>query len=174
MSINVPTGFILSKNTPLIHSSQNSHVYQGTFGNKEAILKMYPFQYPSEYVQISYQQDHHVGSLLYDSYPGSFSEPLEFVHEPNKLYLIKRYEGTSLSHHLEESGKMNVDQFLTTAIEICQNLHLIHEQNIVHCDIKPQNILHNDKMDKTIIIDFESSFIVSLKNSTVPKAQRGL
>eukprot|EP01080_Neovahlkampfia_damariscottae_P012780 gene12780-7054_t len=170
----LPSGFRLSKTTPLIHRSANSQVYQGTFNNKDAILKIYPFEYPPESVKLSYQQDHHVGSLLYDKYPENFSEPLEFVNESNKLYLIKRYEGVSLSHCIEEHGRMSVDVFLKTAIEICQNLHLIHEQNIVHCDIKPQNILHNEKNDKTIIIDFESSFLVSLKNSTVPKAQRGI
>eukprot|EP01080_Neovahlkampfia_damariscottae_P012773 gene12773-7047_t len=164
----LPTGFSL----PMIHRSRNSQVFKGTFKGKEAILKIYPFEYPPESVRLSYQQNHHVGSLLYDKYRENFSEPLEFVNESNKLYLIKSYEGVSLYNDIEEHGRMSVERFLIKAIEICQNIHLIHEQNIVHCDIKPQNILHNEKTDKTKIIDFESSFLVSLKNSTVLKAQR--
>eukprot|EP01080_Neovahlkampfia_damariscottae_P012715 gene12715-6913_t len=172
MNTSLPQGFQVPKNVGLIHQSENSHVFKGEFKEKEAILKHFPFAYPSEAVQLSYQQDHHIGQLLHEKYPGNFSEPLEFVHEPNMLYLIKSYEGSSLSEYINDHGRMDIKTFIITAIEICQNLHLIHEQNIVHCDIKPQNILYNEKTNKMVVIDFESSFLVSLKNPTVPKAER--
>jgi serine/threonine protein kinase len=97
---------------------------------------------------------------------------LDFHTETNKLYEIKSYGGTSLFNLLKGGKQMETEKFLKLSIDICQGLQNIHEQNIIHCDVKPHNILKNDK-DKCFIIDFESSFLVSLKNPKVANAQKG-
>eukprot|EP01080_Neovahlkampfia_damariscottae_P002106 gene2106-1973_t len=169
----VPSEFKLTSKDA-IHKSANSHVFRGTYEGKEAILKVFPFDYPPESVQLAYQKDHNVSSLLYEKYPNDFAQPLNFTNEPNNLYVAKSFEGFSLAQYLKENKKMNVEKFLNTAISVCYKLHLAHEQNVVHCDIKPQNILQSEEKQSTFIIDFESSFLVSLKNPKVPKTDRAL
>ena len=167
-----PSDFILTKTDP-IHQTANSKVFLGTYEGKEAITKVFPLEFPSESIQRSYQKDHHVSSLLYEKYPDNFSEPLKFFNNQNKLFVIKTFEGISFSKLIEEQKKMDLKTFLRLAISVCENLQLIHQQNVIHCDIKPQNILYNKKNEKIIIIDSESSFLVSLKNPKVPYAERG-
>jgi serine/threonine protein kinase len=167
-----PKDFQLIQSDPF-YTSNNSKLYLGIFKNTKAVLKLYPQEFPSEMVKRSYERDHNISSLLFEKYPENFCEPLDFHTETNKLYEIKTYEGTSLFNQLKGGGKqMKTETFLKIAIDICQGLQCIHEQNIIHCDLKPHNILKNEK-DKCIIIDFESSFLVSLKNSKVSNAQKG-
>jgi serine/threonine protein kinase len=170
MQQKIPTDFTLSQ-IDAIYQSKNSHIYSGFFENKKAVLKIFPDEYPAESIQHSYQRDYNIGALLYEKYPDHYSQPLKFIQEPNKLIVIKTHEGVSLSEELENVNRFDVESFLEIAIQICENVQHIHEENILHCDLKPHNILWNKK--RCTVIDFESSFLVSLKNSQVPNALRG-
>jgi serine/threonine protein kinase len=169
MNNNLPLEFSLVKKDP-IYESTNSYMYLGTFNGAPSVLKFFPQEFPSETVVRCYQRDHNIGSLLYEAYPDYFCRPLKFVHETNQLYAIKSFGGESLEKTIKE-GHLSTENFLKVAIDICQGLQYTHEQNIIHCDVKPHNILINN--DKCMIIDFESSFLVSLKNSKVSNAQKG-
>jgi hypothetical protein len=49
-------------------------------------------------------------------------------------------EGVSLRERISENG-MDVKAFLETAIEIVNHLQLIHQYNVIHKDINPDNII---------------------------------
>jgi serine/threonine protein kinase len=167
----IPKEFVTTSNEPFYRST-NSAMFLGTFEKKKAILKLYPQDLPSENVQLSYQRDHNIGSLVFERNPDFFCQPLKIVHQPNLLYEIKTYEGVSLETKIKDEKTMKVVDFLNSAIQICQGLQCLHEQNVIHCDLKPHNILQNEN-GKCTIIDFESSYLVSLKNPKVAKAQKG-
>jgi serine/threonine protein kinase len=167
----LPKDFFCSSKEPL-YQSTNSCMYLGSYHNKKAILKLFPQEFPSEATQLSYQRDHNIGSLLYEKYPEQFCQPLKIVQEPNLLYEIKTYEGVSLDIHTKQE-KMSLENFLDAAIKICQGIQCLHQQNIIHCDLKPHNILKNEN-GKFTIIDFESSYLVSLKNPKISKVQKGV
>jgi serine/threonine protein kinase len=170
MQQKIPTEFKLSQ-TETIYQSKNSHIYIGEYNKKKAVLKIFPDEYPSETIQHSYQRDYNIGALLYEKYPDHYSQPLKLIQEPNRLIVIKTHEGISLSDELETIKRFDIETFLDVAIQICENVQLIHSENILHCDLKPHNILWNQK--RCTVIDFESSFLVSLKNSQVSNALRG-
>jgi serine/threonine protein kinase len=170
----IPDSFILKDPNP-IHISKNSKVFKGTFESKPAILKLYPNDFPSEVITRCYHRDFQISSILFEKHPESFSEPIKLVHELKKLYVIKSDFGVSLTKHLGEKKKMEVEPFLKFSIQICQVLQHIHELNIIHCDIKPENVLYFEEKDVYSIIDFESSALVSLKNPKVShhESERG-
>eukprot|EP01080_Neovahlkampfia_damariscottae_P004896 gene4896-8490_t len=144
----IPKDFKVQKGG-MIHQSNNSHVYLGDFNSQPSILKIFPSKYPSEEIIRFYQKDYQINMLLYEKYPNHFSKPIKFKNEENELYSIKSSLGISLQQHQKETKTFNTPEFLKLGIQICQALHFIHEQNVIHCDIKPQNIM---MMDDALII----------------------
>lgn len=56
-------------------------------------------------------------------------------------YLVMDYcEGGTLRHHLE-SGRLNLKTGLRLVLDILRGLHYIHQRGLVHCDLKPENML---------------------------------
>eukprot|EP01080_Neovahlkampfia_damariscottae_P008605 gene8605-553_t len=167
----LPEEFISLKKGP-IHKSSNSHVYVGNFNSKKCVLKIFPTKFPSEETIRSYQKDYQINALLHENYPQVFSEPIHFKNEENSLYSVKSALGISIQEYQHKMKEFKVEDFLKLAIKLCQALHCVHEQNVLHCDIKPQNMLYDKEKDICSIIDFESSFLVSLKNPSIEKNER--
>lgn len=79
---------------------------------------------------------------------------LELVPIQNSLVLVMEdFNGTPLSRLLEEE-EWDLLFSLEIAMNIASAIGDIHHQNIIHKDIKPQNILINLETKKTKIIDF--------------------
>ncbi len=57
-------------------------------------------------------------------------------------YIIMEYvEGITLKKHIDHRGALPEREVLYYATQILSALDYIHSKNIVHCDIKPQNII---------------------------------
>jgi serine/threonine protein kinase len=136
---------------------------------------LYPNDFPPEIVKRFYQKEYQISAILHEKNPSHFPEPLMFSQE-NGLYVIKSFQGVSLKDYNEKQEFRKIETFLKFGVKICQILQFIHEMNIVHCDIKPENILYDTEKDSFTIIDFEASALVSLKNPNVPSTEnvRGL
>lgn len=65
------------------------------------------------------------------------------VGEENGLYYIvmELIEGITLKKYIEEKGKLTVKEAVGIALQIASGLDAAHKNNIIHRDIKPQNIL---------------------------------
>ena len=63
-----------------------------------------------------------------------------------RSYLAMEYvPGYSLRELLESSGRMSETEAIRYGQQIAGALHYAHEQGVVHCDVKPENILVNDQ-----------------------------
>ncbi len=72
----------------------------------------------------------------------------------NKLALIlEDFAGKSLKE-FTQNKKLDLKEFLQIAIQLTSALGFIHQNNIIHKDIKPKNILINPQTDQVKIIDF--------------------
>lgn len=72
-------------------------------------------------------------------------------------YLVMEYfNGSSLSKYLEQHGVLTLEQTIALAQDIAQALQAAHQQNILHRDIKPDNLMvHWDGTSWQIkLIDF--------------------
>lgn len=62
--------------------------------------------------------------------------------DENTYYIVMEYvAGETLKDYIARQGKLPNDVALRIAIEICEALEQAHANGIVHCDIKPHNIL---------------------------------
>ena len=61
----------------------------------------------------------------------------------NDHYIVMEYvEGDTLKTRIKKEGRLSVHEALTIAYESSLALQAAHENNIVHCDIKPHNMIH--------------------------------
>ena len=65
------------------------------------------------------------------------------VGEENGMYYIvmELIDGITLKKYIEEKGKLTVKEAVGIALQIANGLDAAHKNNIIHRDIKPQNIL---------------------------------
>lgn len=64
------------------------------------------------------------------------------IPENEYVYLVMEYcQSGSIHDGLKHVGKMAYDQAISIVIDICAGLEAVHEQGIVHHDIKPANVM---------------------------------
>ncbi len=91
---------------------------------------------------------------------------LEFYQNSYAL-VMEDFGGISLSEYLQTKdtlGLSDLDEFLTIAIRMCDILEILHEQRIIHKDIKPSNILINPETKEIKLIDFSIASLLPKEN----------
>ncbi|MFB0538232.1 MAG: Stk1 family PASTA domain-containing Ser/Thr kinase [Anaerolineae bacterium] len=60
----------------------------------------------------------------------------------NRHYIVMEYvEGRNLKELILESAPFPIERALTIAIRVCAAVGAAHKAGLIHCDVKPQNIL---------------------------------
>lgn len=77
------------------------------------------------------------------------------VGEENGIYYIvmELVEGITLKKYIDKKGILGVREAVSIAIQVAQGIDAAHKHNIVHRDIKPQNIIIS-KEGKVKVTDF--------------------
>lgn len=66
--------------------------------------------------------------------------------EGGNYYIVMEYmPGGSLEERLRQCGSLPVPEAVKVAAEVCEGLACAYEEQVVHCDLKPANILFDGK-----------------------------
>ena len=65
------------------------------------------------------------------------------VIDEGKLHYIvmELIEGATLKAYIAKKGRLEIKETIGIAIQVAQGIGAAHEQNIIHRDIKPQNMI---------------------------------
>ncbi|MEP0871372.1 AAA family ATPase [Trichocoleus desertorum AS-A10] len=128
------------------------------------IIKTLKAEYPTVN---QLNQLRHEYQILQDLEIEEIVKPLALENYGNGLALIlSDFDGESLAK-ASATRPFELNNFLQTAIYLAAILAQLHQQNIVHKDIKPYNILVNPATGEVRLIDFGIATRLSRENSTI-------
>lgn len=75
--------------------------------------------------------------------------------ENGEFYLVQEFiDGDDLSAEIIPGKKWNESEVIKLLQEILEVLAILHQHNIIHRDIKPQNLMRRQEDGKIVLIDF--------------------
>ena len=82
---------------------------------------------------------------------------LDVGRDADPPYFVMEYvRGGSLAQHLETAGRPSLERIVTVFEEIALGLQQVHAKGILHCDLKPSNILLDEEL-RPRLADFGQS-----------------
>ena len=82
---------------------------------------------------------------------------LAFLTQQQRLYLVQEFiSGHNLLQILTEQGRFSQEQVQQILSDLVSVLEFIHARGVIHCDIKPSNIIRRED-GNLVLIDFGSS-----------------
>jgi serine/threonine protein kinase len=150
----------------VIYEGTTTCVYRGLRKSDQTsvIIKTLKAEYPT-IEQLA--QLRHEYKILQSLEIEGIVKPLALESYQNGLALIlSDFDAESLKTFITNQ-KLELRQFLQIAIQLSKTLDQLHQNNIIHKDIKPHNILIAPQTGEVKIIDFSISSCLSRENLTV-------
>lgn len=103
-----------------------------------------------------------------------------FAANGTVYYVMEYIDGLSVAEYTKKYGKISAEQALFAALKISSAFTLIHEKNIIHRDLSPDNIMITTDGNVRVVdfgnarpfsYDEENSFTVALKPGYAPLEQ---
>ncbi len=90
----------------------------------------------------------------------------------NHYLVMEKVEGTNLKDIIKQRGKLSLTEALDIVQQICSALAVAHKNGIIHCDIKPHNILI-DSSQNVKVTDFGIARAITSSTLTVTETIMG-
>lgn len=127
--------------------------------NRQVAIKILRDQFNDDKTLLN-QFKHEAQSAARLSSP-SIINIFDVCEEEGKSFIVMEYvEGKTLKDLLEEKGRLSPYKAVCIAEDIAAGLSHAHRRNIIHCDIKPHNILITENMHPKIA-DFGIARMIS-------------
>ncbi|MEQ9484223.1 AAA family ATPase [Coleofasciculus sp. F4-SAH-05] len=148
-----------------VYESANSLIYRAycKLENHGVMLKMLKQAYQSPTRIAKLQREYEITKSLNIS--GIVNVYDLSIDQNRWVMVVEDFGGESLAK-LNLNGQLALEQFLTLAINIVEILGQVHENNIIHKDINPSNIVWNRSTGEIKLIDFGISIQLARENTT--------
>ena len=93
--------------------------------------------------------------------------------DSDEPYIVMEYiDGNNLADILSAHGPFSVDEAVALLAQIASALAAAHEQNIVHRDVKPANVLIDNKTSQATLTDFGVAAILETGTEAMTRLTR--
>ncbi len=152
--------------TEKIYSGVNTVIYRGIWEkhNLPVIVKTLRSEYPTLEEITRLRHEYKIRKSLKNLEDIVNCYRIE-THQNGVALTLEDFGGLALSKFLDAT-KINLIQFLEIAVQLVQSLGKIHQNQIIHKDIKPDNIIINPETYRVKITDFSISSRLVRENAT--------
>jgi predicted ATPase/signal transduction histidine kinase len=156
----------------VINEGYKTVVYRGERekDHKKVIIKTHNREYPSVFELTQLNHEYEILKILKDKTESNKTnviiEPIDLVKHKNGLAIILEDFGGKPISEILETDKFEIINFLKIAILITSSIEIIHNNHIIHKDIKPSNIIINQKTGEVKLIDFSVASQLSSEHQT--------
>ena len=113
--------------------------YDKVLKRKVAIKRVRPELVRSAYIREQFLAEARMVALLRHPY---IVEIYTVIESESSLYLVFEYvDGQTLETRLDIDGRVPFSEAKKIFDYVCRGLHYAHSQDIIHCDLKPGNIM---------------------------------
>lgn len=160
MSITLPGYEIIES----IHEGWNTVIYRANYliTNNPVIIKTLKAEYPT---LEDVSRLRHEYKILEPLNLEGVIKPLALENYQNGLALILEDFGQPSLKWYITHNTVNLKEFIQIAIQVVTALEKLHQNNIIHKDIKPHNILVSSQLDEIKIIDFSIATRLTRENA---------
>jgi len=143
----------------LIHKSERTLVYRGRNieSGQPVIVKLIGQEYPSFNELVQFRNQYAIAKNL--DIPG-IVKPYSLLRYKNGYALIMEDIGAISLAEYQRQFSVSIQQFWEIALSIAEILHHLHQNYIIHKDIKPANILIHPETKEVKLIDFSISSLL--------------
>ncbi len=154
------SGYTISET---IHDGDKTIVYRSIRKRDryQVVIKILKAEFPTLQEIARLKQEYKILTYLDDV---GVVKTYGLENSQNRLALILEDFGGIPLGQFATSKKLELTDFLNIAIQLSGTLGVIHQNNIIHKDIKPKNILINPNTGQVKIIDFSISSYLSKEN----------
>jgi tRNA A-37 threonylcarbamoyl transferase component Bud32 len=93
--------------------------------------------------------------------------------DTDEPYIVMQYvDGNNLSDILNAHGPFGIDEAVGLLVQISAALAAAHQQNVVHRDVKPANVLIDNKTGQATLTDFGIAAILESGTETMTRLTR--
>ncbi len=151
--------------TETLYHSPNSLVYRGrrSTDGQSVVLKILKESYPTPERIAWFKREYEVTRNVH--LPGVTRIYGLEINQHHWVMVLEDFGGESL-RRLGIAGVLSLDTFFTLAIKVADILGQIHQQQIMHKDINPANILLNQATGQVKLIDFGIATVLSRETTT--------
>jgi predicted ATPase/class 3 adenylate cyclase/tRNA A-37 threonylcarbamoyl transferase component Bud32 len=167
----------------MIYTGQKTTVYRGQrrYDGLPVVIKILNLDYPTGRELAKFRSQYEIAKHLQDV-PGVIQHYSLEKYENTQALILEDIGGRAL--RLTDRGLASLDnkeennlislslfQFLRIALQLVRTLGILHDQRIIHKDIKPQNIIFNPATGQVKITDFGIASLLSKENQLIKNPQ---
>ncbi len=154
----------------LIHESSRTVVDRGVAkaDTQPVVIKLMRNDFPSFQELVQFRNQYTIARNIQIE---GIVKPLALLNYQNGYALIlPDFGGISLGQYYQKLSPReakDISRFLDIGIQIAEILYQLHQNRIIHKDIKPANILINPETKQVKIIDFSISTLLPKETQTI-------
>ncbi|MCW5313408.1 AAA family ATPase [Nostoc sp. KVJ3] len=136
-----------------LYSGSRTQVYRATrqCDRQAVVIKLLKREYPSFSELIQFRNQYAIAKNL--DIP-SIIKPYSLEPYGNAYALVLEDFGGISLREFTQRRPLTLEQFLPIALQLIDTLHQLHQQRVIHKDIKPANILIHPETGEIKLIDF--------------------
>ncbi len=119
--------------------------------DETVVLKQLSDPHPSSRDMLHFRREFNVGTSLKGD---GFIDYLELKSEGKQLVLVEEDFGAESVAQTLNKRRFDLDEFFRLAVNIAEIIGQMHDQEVVHRDINPSNLVWNPETEEIKLIDF--------------------